>query len=507
MATQTTINKQALERYKQRLSLIRDGATANPFETKKQQKERIELLRKDWKAMVEYYFPHYATSECAAFHLEFAKMVEKNPTFKGFAEWGRGLAKSVWVNVIIPFGLWLRNEKIYLVIVGNNYDKAQQLLADIQAEFEANPRIIHDFGEQQQLGSWEDGFFITQNGFIGQALGMGQSVRGLRVKSQRPTLCVCDDIETKDLVKNPRRQNETVQWIERDLIPTMDGKVRRFIQANNRYAPRMIQIELQTKHPKWKVHHVKAYNPVTYEPTWKAKYDTNYYRELEEEIGSLAALSEYNNEPHLEGLIFTDEMIQFAKAPAINHFQHIVGHWDIAYAGTDTADYNAVKVWGVKDKDFWMIDCFVKRSKMREALLFMCDYQKRLPESAIIHWRFESQFWNDEVERTIREVENEVKIKLNLVKVPTPKGRKYDRILTLHPYYQNGRIYYSEKLKGHNDTLVGLAQLKGIEPNYKVNDDSPDADQQAIEYLSSFVRISGYNAPIFGKRTHSTKSF
>ena len=62
-----------------------------------------------------------------------------------------------------------------------------RLLEDLRAEFEANPRILADFGEQMQIGSWEAGFFITKGGFIGQALGMGQSVRGLRVKNKRPT--------------------------------------------------------------------------------------------------------------------------------------------------------------------------------------------------------------------------------------------------------------------------------------------------------------------------------
>ena len=399
MSSQRNINKAAEKRYRDKLNLIREGSIVNFSETNQEKEERINRLKKDWKAMVEYYFPHYATSECADFHIQFAKMVERDPKFKGFAEWGRGLAKSVWVDIIIPFGLWLRGENVYLVIVGHNESAAKQLLSDLMAEFEANPRIINDFGEQKQIGTWEDGFFITKSGFIGQALGMGQSVRGLRVKSQRPNIVIPDDIETKDLVKNHRRQDEMVKWIEQDLIPTMDGDTRRFIKANNKFAPRMIQTELQVRHPKWKIHHIKAYDPTDYTPRWHQKYDNNYYREIEEEIGSLAALSEYNNQPHIEGKIFKDEHIQWAKPPRIDHFKHLVGHWDIAYAGTSTADYNAVKVWGVKDKDFWMIDCFLKQSKMRAALEFMCDLQKNLPDGVIIHWRFESQFWNEPFKR------------------------------------------------------------------------------------------------------------
>lgn len=484
-----------LEAYRAKLHRAANNGVEFLDETLDQKKARIERLKKDPKAFVEYYFPHYATVESAPFHIAFAKSVIKDPTGKHFAEWGRALAKSVWCDVILPFYLWVNGECKYVVVIGNSKDKASRLLEDLQAELEANKRIIDDFGEQKWDGQWEAGNFRTKGGLVGKALGMGQSVRGLRVQAQRPDLVILDDIETKDLVKNQRRQDEMVRWIERDLIPTMDGPRRRMLYANNRFAPRMIQTELQKKHPNWKVHHVKAYNPVTYEPTWTAKYDNNYFKDLEKEIGVLAAKAEYNNEPHIEGKIFTQEQIQYGKRPNLNHFEIITGHWDIAYAGTATADYNAVKVWGLHGKNFWNIDNYVKRSKMRQALEWMAHVQLGLPNSAFIHWRYESQFWNDEVERTIREVEKQYGINLGLIKVDTPRTKKYDRMLMQQVYYQNGRVYYDEKLKAHNDTQVGIAQLLSLEPGYNTNDDAPDADQQCFDFLSRHIK-DGNDRPI-----------
>ena len=122
------------------------------------------------------------------------------------------------------------------------------------------------------------------------------------------------------------------------------------------------------------------------------------------------------------------------------------------------------------------------------ALEYMAFIELGLPPSVIIQWRFESQFWNDEVRRTIKEVEEDYRISFNLVKVDTPKTNKYDRILTLQPYYQNGRLYYNDKKQSHNDTATGLQQLYGIEPGYKTHDDAPDADEQCIKYLSRHLR-------------------
>ncbi len=480
-------DKIALERYLQKLELARSSGMPNPYETSKEKRERIASYRTNPKAMVEYYFPHFASSESADFQIEFALMVKKNQKFKGIAQWGRALAKSVWNNILIPFWLWVIGEPVYLVIIGNNQNRAEQLLEDIRAEFEGNPRIIADFGEQMQLGTWESGFFVTKSGFIGQALGMGQSVRGLRVKGLRPTHIIADDIETKDLIKNPSRQMDMVKWILRDLIPTMDGGIRRFIQANNRFAPVMIQTLLAEMNPKWIVHEVNAYDPVTYKPTWHQKYDDNYFKEVEEEIGTLAANAEYNNTPYVEGVIFKDEQFNWVALPKINHFDAIIGHWDIAYAGTKNSDYNAVVVTGLKDGKYYIIDCFCVQSKMKQAVEWMCDYQKNLPASAIVHWQYEGQFWNDEVQRTLRETQQEKGVHLNILKKQLPKLKKLDRILRLQPYFQNRRVYFNKKLKANAHMQVGLAQLKGIEPGYKVHDDFPDALEVTVTELEKFT--------------------
>lgn len=491
-------NRDLLKRWNEHCAMVRASTSITFDESIAEKTVRIEHLKKDVKAMVEYYFPHYATAECAPFHIKFANAVKKNKRFKGHAEWGRGLAKSVWLDVIIPFWLWMNDEAHYVVVIGKNETAAAELLMDLQAEFESNMKIKSDFGDQKIVGSWEDGNFRTKSGFIGKSLGMGQSVRGLRVGSQRPDLCIWDDLDDRSLTKNPKRQREVADWIDRAVLGTMDGSIRRGMGANNKFAPNMIHDILRERHPNWFWHTVNAYNPVDYSPTWSTKYPPNYYREIEEDMGRLAALAEYNNTPHTEGTIFKEEQISWGKMPQIRSMKAIVGHWDIAYAGTATADFNAVKVWGYHDELYWYIEGFVKQTKMRAAVQYMCNVQKRFKDIHV-YWQFESQFWNDEVQRTIREVERQEGISLNLVKIDIPKGHKYDRILTLQPYYQNNRIRYNDKMKADNDTQVGIAHLMGIEPGYKTPDDSPDADQQAISRLSAMYKQAN-NTVILGKR-------
>ena len=138
---------------------------------------------------------------------------------------------------------------------------------------------------------------------------------------------------------------------------------------------------------------------------------------------------------------------------------------------------------------------------MRDAILWMCMMQKQAEKAGVvIHWRFESQFWNGEVERTLREVQQETGVNLRIVKVPTPRGKKIDRMLTMVAWYQNGRIYYNQELKPHADTQTGLKQLYGLEPSYKGHDDAPDADEQAITECDKYISVgSGSGNYVAGK--------
>ncbi len=499
-------DKQAYKNYKERLAQIRAGGNVLAFETKEQQQKRIAQAKKDFAFFVKSYFPHYADADTPYFHIDLAKKVKKNKKARFLVRWGRGLAKSVVCDTLIPLWLWINGEDIYVVIVGNNLDKATILLGDVQAEFEANQLLINDFGEQKLEGSWADGDFATKdNRFVAKALGMAQSPRGLRKGKKRPNFIVCDDLEDKDTSRNPKRQDDVVKWIERDLIPTMDGETRRYLHPNNDPWVRSIQNLLEANHPSWKVHLVKAYDQETYEPAWKEKYSNHYYKEVEEDIGALAARAEYNHEKHTEGKLFTDKMIQWGKRPALNHFKMIVGFWDVAFSGK--SDYNAVKVWGAKDTNFWLINGFVKQCKMIEAIRFMYEYNKLLPPTVTVHWQVESQFWNDPLRDALKLAEQEYGYALNLRLAERPRKNKYDRIVEgLMPYYQNNRVYYSDDLKANNDINVGIQQLKGVEPGYKTHDDSPDADEQAINELSHAVRQMAFKPRITSKQSIRNKS-
>lgn len=500
MATQRKTDKQKADEYLKKLEFASKANEINPFESRQEQKDRIERAKKDFKYFVSTYLPHYAIAEPAPFQLEFANDVAADPLIIEFEEWGRGLAKSVHCNVEIPLWLWIRGEEVFMCEMSDSKERAEELLADVQAELEGNQLLIHDFGYQKANGSWEYGDFATiDQRFIGKSFGVKKKVRGVRIKHRRPNLWVIDDLETPDTIASPRRMRKQADIIERDVLPTMTGDKRRLLYANNRFARVMTQTILQERHPNWRVRRINAYNKVTYKPVWNY-YTAEYYRQMENNMGIVAAYAEYLNESKLEGSVFSEDQIQWGKMPELHEFKMILVHWDIAYTDNEKSDYNAAKAWGLHGRNFWLIDGYVKQSIMKKAVAWMCDFKKQLPKGTNVVFQYEGQFWNGEVQRAINEVEAEFNIDLNLMKVDCPRTNKTMRMITMQPYYQNSRIYYNEHLKSHSDTQIGIMQLCAVEEGSTEHDDSPDADQQAISKLEL------YSTP-YGNRRKDEKSY
>jgi Fe-S-cluster formation regulator IscX/YfhJ len=413
---------------------------------------------------------------------------------------------------MIPFWLWMNDEINVMLLVGKNEDDAKILLSDLQAEFEANPQIIADFGEQKSIGSWEAGNFVTKNEVAFFSLGRDQNPRGVRYRNKRPNICIFDDIDDDQMAENPKRVLKAVKRIFSAFYGTMDNDGSRFIFANNLISNTGIIAEVikKIRSLKSKNARVNIINALDKNgnPTWHQKYTREFFLNKQQVMGDYNFKTEYQNNPQIEGKLFLQEQIQFAPIPRLDSFEALVAHWDVAYAGTSTADFNAVKVWGLKDKNFYCIKAFVRQCKMGDAIQWMIDYEKSLPKTVQVTWRFESQFWNDALKMVLSDVceKNKIDTKnpypLCLAQTDRPVTNKFQRIVSMQPYYQNRRIYYNKNEEFNIDMETGINQLKSIEPGYSSHDDSPDADEGAITYLSKFIP-SNNPLPVLGERESS----
>ena len=224
---------------------IQKKAILKHSETAEQKHRRIKKLESNYTDWFAYHFPEYATCECAPFHKKTADLVINNPIIKLLNDWFRGSAKSVHFMLGVPLFLALVKKEIwFMLLIGENEDKAIRLLSDIQANLKFNKRLINDYGEQFKHGDWSEGNFTTQGGIHFRALGFGQDPRGLRNGEHRPDYIGCDDIDTLKRCNNDRLIREAVDYITGTLWGCFDKGHERFVFNNNQIHKNSIMSKL-----------------------------------------------------------------------------------------------------------------------------------------------------------------------------------------------------------------------------------------------------------------------
>lgn len=509
MATKAEIIK-AQERWKQHCETVQAATTVNINETQAQRLVRLKRLRTDYAAFVDYYFPHWTVNPetgkatpCAPFHVSAANKILKDRNLKAAFQWHRGAAKSTNMDVFVP--MWLmaqeHREINVMVLVGKSEDNAKTLLGDIQAELQYNQRYIHDFGEQYNAGSWEEGQFVTRSEVAFFARGRGQSPRGLRYRSHRPDYVIIDDLDDDELVESPARVSKLFDWVRSALFGTLDGGRGRFIMVGNLIAKNSVLA-------KWcdiKSVHVTKVNIYDSKGgiSWASKWTPQEVKDIEDVVGYRAFQKEYMNNPIIEGAIFRNEWIRWGKRPAWSKFSEIVLYIDPSFKGSTKNDYKAAKLWGKAGTTLYHLRAFVRQSSVAEMVRWCYDlYEWSRAQGISVRWYMEANFMQDTILDEFRR-EGELRgYQLPITGDKRKKPDKFQRVEAISPLWERGFVVYDETQKDDPDMLAGIDQTLAFEKGMRGHDDAPDADEGAIWMLQRDTRAKSFN-PSFGRRTNA----
>lgn len=509
MATKAEIIK-AQERWKQHCETVQAATAVNINETQAQRLARIRHLRTDYAAFVDYYFPHWTVNPetgkatpCAPFHVSAANKILKDRNLKAAFQWHRGAAKSTNMDVFVP--MWLmaqeHREINVMVLVGKSEDNAKTLLGDIQAELQYNQRYIHDFGEQYNVGTWEEGEFVTRSEVAFFARGRGQSPRGLRYRSHRPDYVVIDDLDDDELVESPARVTKLFDWVRSALFGTLDGGRGRFIMVGNLIAKNSVLA-------KWcdiKSVHVTKVNIYDSKGgiSWASKWTPQEVKDIENVVGYRAFQKEYMNNPIIEGAIFRNEWIRWGKRPAWPKFSEIVLYIDPSFKGSIKNDYKAAKLWGKAGTTLYHLRAFVRQSSVAEMVRWCYDLYEWTREQGIsVRWYMEANFMQDTILDEFRR-EGELRgYQLPITGDKRKKPDKFQRVEAISPLWERGFVVYDESQRDDPDMLAGIDQTLAFEKGMRGHDDAPDADEGAIWVLQRDTRTKSFN-PSFGRRTNA----
>lgn len=206
---------------RQRIEAEVSGFSPDPAERAR----RIAQSFGDFDFFVNTYFPHYIRSpHKSELHKYLFKRLpeiiasEKSETDAIAAP--RGEAKSTLVSQLFVLWCLVTGRKKYPVIVMDSIDQAYPMLEAIKAELAFNPRLMCDFPEACGAGRvWQAATIITANDCKVQVAGSGKKLRGLRHGPYRPDLCVLDDIENDEQVRNPDQRDKLQSWLSKTVLP------------------------------------------------------------------------------------------------------------------------------------------------------------------------------------------------------------------------------------------------------------------------------------------------
>ena len=509
MATKANINE-TLERWKKHCETVQNSTTIHVAETEKEKLARIKKVRGDYAAFVDYYFPHYTinpetgkTTPCADFHIKAANKVKKERNLKAVFRWHRGAAKSTHLDIFIP--LWLKCQEVkqlnVMVLVGKSEDNANTLLADIQAELQFNQRYIHDFGQQYNNGSWEDGEFVTKDGTAFFARGRGQSPRGLRYRSHRPDYIVIDDLDDDELCESPARVTRLTNWVKEALFGALDGGRGRFIMVGNLIAKNSVLANIAATDGV----HVSQVNIWDKDGnvSWGAKWTPDEVKAIERFQGYRSFQKEYMNNPITEGAVFRQDWIKWGKLPDLKKFEELILYIDPSFKGTTKNDYKAAKLWGKVGSQLWHIKAFVRQCSVAEMVRWLYDlYEWSLQKNIAIKWYMEANFMQDTILDEFRREGDLRGYQLPISGDKRKKPDKFQRVEAISPLWERGFVTYNEDEKNDPDMLAGIDQTLAFEKGMRGHDDAPDADEGAIWYLQKHTRVNSFT-PSFGRRNNA----
>lgn len=507
--TKAELNE-AIERWKKHCETVQNATVVNFSETPKEQKARIKKLRKDYAAFVDYYFPHWTinpetgeNTPCADFHVAAANKIKEERNLKAVFKWHRGGAKSTNMDVFTP--MWLNAQEVkqihVMVLVGKSEDNALVLLSDIQAELQYNQRYIHDFGEQYNSGSWENGKFVTKDGTAYFARGRGQSPRGLRYRSHRPDYIVIDDLDDDELCESPARVTRLTNWVKEALFGALDGGRGRFIMVGNLISKNSVLANIAATQGV----HVSQVNiwDKNGNVSWAAKWTPEEVRAIEAFQGYRSFQKEYMNNPITEGAIFRNDWIKWGKLPHLKAFDDLVLYIDPSFKGTTKNDYKAAKLWGKIGTRLYHIKAFVRQCSVAEMVRWLYDlYEWSQDQGIAIKWYMEANFMQDTI---LDEFNREGELRGYQLPISGDKRKKPDkfqRIEAISPLWERGFVIYNEDEKDDPDMLAGIDQTLAFEKGMRGHDDAPDADEGAIWYLQKHTRVNSFT-PSFGRRNNA----
>lgn len=480
-------------------------------------KERVLHLLNHWPEFLKYYFPNWASSEFAPFHIRGGNAVVNFTEKKNIFAWkiSRNLSKTTFWQM---FSIYLALRKVSGITppsgVGGfdtglwwskTYDQASDMLTSIRLQYEYNQKLIQDFGEFKTFGQWDGESFTTSQGIWWKAIGKGQSPRGAKKDEKRPSIIIGDDFDDDEELRSGKRLDQSWQWITDALMPVMDvSQHGLYVFLNNLLAKDSLM--------------ARAYGMADYaetvnllddrgKPSWAARHTLADCQYMIGKIGTRAAQKEYFNNPVVEGKVFKEEWMQTKPMKSLTGYYALLAYLDPSFKSKKNADHKALVLIGLKDGEFHIIKTFCNVATVEEMVEWHYELEAYVKaKNAICEFWMEEVFLQDLLYKDFAEVAKRKGWPIGVQGDTRKKPDKDARISAMAGYFERGQIFFNEMEMDNHHMMRMREQLLLFEPGFTgIKKDGPDALEGGLFKLLEKVQKS--EPTVWGKRTESKNRY
>lgn len=487
-------NREHLERWRKYCENFRNSTPVDLSETPAQKMKRIARLEADDEAWFKYYFPNYCTAEPADFHRKATKRLMSHAEWFEVRAWSRELAKSAR-SMMEVCKLALMDKIHNVLLVSNSHDNAESLLLPFKAFFEANNRVINDYGEQRNFGSWSDGKFTIRKGCSFRAIGWGESPRGTRNNEKRPDCIIMDDLDTDEECRNEDTMKKKIAWIEQALIPTrsISTPTRILVNGNIIHDNCAVKYLGERLADKFDIVNIRGADGKS---SWKSKNSEEQIDRVLQSISYESAQKEYFNNPMDGGDTFKE--LKDGRVPRLDGCKILI-YADPATSNKDksNASYKAAGLLAMKDGVCYVVKTACDTMSNAKFIDYLYEFytyaRKCTPDSEIRVWvennSLQDPFYEQVLLPLIFERRKAWGYDLPITPDTRKKPEKWERIEAgLEPMNRLDRLIFNEREKDDPHMMRLKAQFKNASRKAK-RLDGPDMVEGGVFILKNTIEI------------------
>lgn len=483
----------------------------------------------EMKDFAELFFPHYCKAPFSSMHEAFFED-ERDWQRRGRMEViaaPRGNAKTTLKVILKTLHAVLYQTDPYILLVCQTASEAQQRVTTVANELRDNPAIHAVFGDVlgRSIRPGVKASFETMTGIKVEAISVRQSPRGRLSKGNRPSLVICDDMESLDSAYSSMKREKLKEWFFKDLMKVgqSNGQLNVIVVGTllhpdcllndllnspgwqgHRYQAVLSEAKNQSLWSQWRERITDLTNPTRREAAdaffevnqssmlegarvlWPEVESYKSLMEMRVFEGEAAFLSEKQNDPYnMARMLFDMSQAHFCyidTQQGVIHYRdetiplsalYCVAYHDPSEGESESGDYSALVVVG-KDKYgrlFVLDDCTQK---------VPYDEQIQLAYHLKEKWGFtmlllESNGAQGLFVPLYDKLVPHNHSRLHVVEQLSAQ-KKQLRIGTLQPLIANGQLIFSDRLSPE------LMEQMRLFPTAS-HDDGPDALHGAVAYL------------------------